>query len=360
MQILTDLCGLPTAPFAEQRVIRYIEEFAQHRPQFTLERDRYGNLMLLTNANAGGPRWIFAAHMDHPGFVARTMRGRKTLLADFFGAVYTPFVKDASVLFHDGPRVIKARVKRIVQARPTNAEMPRVVELAVESPVASGCPGLFDVGLPTVKGTRFSSRVCDDLAGAASALAMLDALPAKLKHPVGVLLTRAEEQGFVGALAAMKAGKLLRRDDRIICIECSAEQPYAPQRQGVVIRLGDKTSIFNSALSHHLVEQAQRLQKHEPSFKYQRALMPGGTCEATVYDAWGYITAAVCVPLGNYHNMDRKRGKVAAEHVDLDDWHSMVALLTAVARNGSDFKPGFTELKKRLNKLLADHIDLLK
>ena len=34
--------------------------------------------------------------------------------------------------------------------------------------------------------------------------------------------------------------------------------------------------------------------------------MPGGTCEATVYDVYGFTAARICVALGNYHNMDRE------------------------------------------------------
>src|SRR5439155_12123216 len=122
--------------------------------------------------------------------------------------------------------------------------------------------------------------------------------------PVAVFLTRAEEEGFIGAVAAVLKPALLRKSDRIVAIECSAMQPYAPQGHGVIIRVGDKTSIFNSGLTYFLTQQAAALQKKSRSFKYQRALMPGGTCEATVYDAYGYTAAAVCVALGNYHNMD--------------------------------------------------------
>ena len=45
--------------------------------------------------------------------------------------------------------------------------------------------------------------------------------------------------------------------------------------------------------------------------------MPGGTCEATVYDAYGYTAAAVCIPLGNYHNMDRGKKKIGPEYIDV-------------------------------------------
>jgi len=77
---------------------------------------------------------------------------------------------------------------------------------------------MWDVGAGRVKGGKFHSRVCDDLAGAAAALAMLDELAKDAKNappsPVAVLLTRAEEDGFIGAIAASRRPQLLRKTDR--------------------------------------------------------------------------------------------------------------------------------------------------
>ena len=130
-------------------------------------------------------------------------------------------------------------------------------------------------------------------------------------------------------------------------------QPYAPQGKGVIIRVGDKTSIFNSGLTYFLTEQAEALAKREKSFAYQRALMPGGTCEATVYDVYGYTSAAVCVPLGNYHNMDRERKRIGPEYIDLRDWRNMVKLFVQIARNGHTYEPGHKLLKRRLETRFA-------
>jgi endoglucanase len=125
-------------------------------------------------------------------------------------------------------------------------------------------------------------------------------------------------------------------------------QPYARQGDGVIIRIGDKTSIFNSALTYFLTQQANELAKKDKAFKFQRALMPGGTCEATVYDAWGYTSAAVCVPLGNYHNMDREKKRIAPEYIDITDWTNMVKLFVHVARTAEKFDPANAPLKQRV------------
>ena len=61
--------------------------------------------------------------------------------------------------------------------------------------------------------------------------------------------------------------------------------------------------------------------------------MDGGTCEATVLSRAGVPTAAVALPLANYHNTGR-RG-VRREAIDLDDAEHLVELLTRVARTGA-------------------------
>jgi endoglucanase len=275
--------------------------------------------------------------MDHPGFVAERMTGVRTLRAAFRGGVQIDYVRRTRVRFFDGDAEIAGQVIEAT-ADGRGGTVPKQVLVRVERPVSAGSPGMFDQGPGRFRGKRFLSRGIDDQGGLASALAMLDTLHRRPPAvPVGVLLTRAEEEGFIGACAAVAEPELLRKSDRIIAIECSAVQPYAPQGEGVIIRVGDKTSIFNSALTFFLTQQAAALQKRDRAFRYQRALMPGGTCEATVYDAFGYIAAAVCIPLGNYHNMDRAKKTIGAEFIDVGDWTSMVKLFVHVARRGHTF-----------------------
>ena len=68
--------------------------------------------------------------------------------------------------------------------------------------------------------------------------------------------------------------------------------------------------------------------------------MPGGTCEATVYDVYGFTAASICVPLGNYHNMDKAKEKIGPEFIDVNDWDSMVKLFAEIARRGHEYEPG--------------------
>ena len=349
LTLLHEFCSLPTAPFAEGRVVEYVQRFAKQR-RLKLSRDDAGNLLIELPTRSRGPRWIFAAHMDHPGFVATRMRDDgRTLEAAFRGWVMAEYVRGAKVRFFDGDREMTGVVQDVTISDERPVPVSAIVK--VSGTVAPNSPGMFDQGEARTKGKLFYSRAIDDLAGAAAALQMIDGLRRKPPaSPVAVLLTRAEEEGFVGAIAASIKPKLLRKSDRIIAIETSAMQPYAPQGKGTIIRVGDKTSIFNSQLTYFLTQQAEALAKRDKTFAYQRALMPGGTCEATVYDVYGFTAASICVALGNYHNMDRAKEKIGAEYIDLNDWRNMVKLFLQVARNGHTFEPGHKALRARVEK----------
>src|SRR3954470_9134095 len=98
--ILQELCSTPTAPFAEQRVVQYVERFVRARRNLKLSRDEHGNLLIeLRGAKRIAPRWGFGAHMDHPGFVAAKMLDAKTLQARFHGWVKSEFFKGERVRF---------------------------------------------------------------------------------------------------------------------------------------------------------------------------------------------------------------------------------------------------------------------
>jgi endoglucanase len=352
LSILKQLCAVPTAPFCEGHAIAFVEAFVKARPSLKLSRDSYGNLLVVCAGEraAKHPRLIYVAHLDHPGFIAGERIDAKTIRAEFHGGVIASYLPTARARFFlsDGTEVSG----KIVNAEPDEHGRASTAVIATRVDIPVGTLGMFDLTPGVIKGDRFHSRVCDDLAGAASALATLDALA---KSPadatVGALFTRAEEQGFIGAIAAMHAKpSLLRKTDRLVSIECSAEQPVARQGAGVVLRVGDRTSVFHSAFSRFIATTAEEIAKRKKAFKFQRALMPGGTCEGTVFDAWGYVAAAACVPLGNYHNMDKAKERIAAEYVNVNDWQNMVTLFVELARRIHAFDGTHRELQSRLTK----------
>ena len=65
---------------------------------------------------------------------------------------------------------------------------------------------------------------------------------------------------------------------------------------------------------------------------WPRRQMDGGTCEATVFQIFGHPSAALCVALGNYHNMG-PRGRIAAETIRLSDLVGLARLLEAMLRD---------------------------
>src|SRR4051812_24067792 len=178
MKILHQLCSVPTAPFAEQHVARYVEQFVRARPALKLSRDRFGNLLVELKRTSRAPRWVFTAHMDHPGFVATRMLDGRTLEAAFRGWVMAEFFAGQRVRFF-GEDGRETRATVLDWTVGTERKVPETVRLRVPGAVAPGSPGMWDVGAGRVKGKKFYSRVCDDLAGAAAALTMLDRLARK-------------------------------------------------------------------------------------------------------------------------------------------------------------------------------------
>lgn len=361
-QTLHDLCTLPTAAFLEDAVLDYVDQWARRRRNVKVETDSFGNRLLsLAGKDKSLPRLVLVAHSDHPAFASgETTDGM--LHAEFRGGVRADHADGAKVIFFtpDGEVSAKATAEAGDNDRLTGAtfKLPR------GKVVPAGCVGMFDFGgkLPTMRGRTFRARACDDLAGLAAGLAALDELRAKKpKATVCVLVTRAEEVGFIGAIAAVKDRKgLLNKSDRVISIETSAAQAAAPIGEGCVLRIGDKTSVFNSGFCHFLHQRCEALAKERDGFQYRRALMPGGTCEGTAFDAYGYVASAVCVPLGNYHNMDREKKTMGPEFIDLNDWQNLVTLLADAGWNHHTFDGKATALRKMMDTRFNNHRHLFK
>jgi endoglucanase len=350
--ILKAVCALPTAPFREPAVSEYIRRLCT-RHDLPLKEDRYGNL-LVGNTRPSAGRWVLVAHTDHPGFEAAGMVRNGVVRAGFRGYVLATHMRGVGVVFFDGAREIRGRV---IRALADERGVAMEVHVRVDAPASTGSPGMFDFAVAHQKGRALHSRALDDLAGVAAALqAVINARRRNRRANVAALLTRAEEVGFIGAIAAARDRRLIKSTDRIISIECSAMQPYAPQGKGAIIRVGDRTSVFDSGLTYLLTQTAQNLAAKRKNFTYQRALMPGGTCEATAFDVYGYRAAAVCVPLGNYHNMVPNRKALGPEYIDLQDWESLVSLLTDVSAMRDD---GRSVLRTRLDAQFKKHQRLL-
>jgi endoglucanase len=222
-------------------------------------------------------------------------------------------------------------------------------------------------GKADAKGRLFAARACDDLAGVAAIVCMLEELIArKIEGHVIGLCSRAEEVGFAGVLAVCENG-WIPKDAAVIGLEtskASAPGGGAPQGAGPVIRVGDRTGLFSPGLTHFITQAAGHLADEDSQFVYQRKLMDGGTCNSTAFAAWGYDAAGMCVALGNYHNMTikgeigwnagvgGKTGKgMASETIHLDDFAGMVAILVEAVKRIDTYEPGFGVVRKRFAKM---------
>jgi endoglucanase len=342
---LVDLAGLPTASGREQAVQEWVRAWAKRRPDLRLAEDSGGNLLITIKGRRRREPVMAVAHMDHPGFVVTEVVNDEVMF-EFRGGVLPEYFVDARVEFVTG----QARRGRIADYDP--ASRTGMMQVPERSP-QPGDIARWRFARRAVPAGHLAAPAFDDLAGCAAALAALDRarrIP-DLAH-FGVLLTRAEEMGFVGAIhAALDGG--IPDHARLLSIETSRASADAPLGAGPVIRIGDASSVFDSELTNRITAAVR-----DSGLAHQRKLMAGGSCEATAFGAYGWRAAGLCLPLGNYHNMGNldevEKGVGSAvpmlEEVALDDFHGLVGLLLvaaeAVDRDWS--------LRERLDRVYAD------
>ncbi|MEX0744555.1 MAG: M20/M25/M40 family metallo-hydrolase [Phycisphaeraceae bacterium] len=362
-QYLIELTSLPTAAGREGRVVAWVEAWAQrHGGKVALRRDRYGNVSITRKGGPRSPRpIIFAAHMDHPAFVVtQAVHEAHELQAEFRGGVASSYFDDAPVMLHGEGE--PARPGRVTALKEAEGRDKRATLRFVE-PVTAEAGDVVTWAVPSarIEHDRLYAPACDDLAGVAAALAGFEeaALSRKrLDADVRVLLTRAEEVGFIGAMGACRS-RIMPQGSRIVALEMSKSFAESPVGGGPIVRVGDRTSTFDPDLTYRVGKLAEQLAARDEQFRWQRKLMPGGTCEASAYQALGYIATCVCLPLGRYHNMNENTGRIDAESISLTDYHALVRLLVSIARSLDD--PGkSTTLKRRLDELFTQRQRLLE
>ncbi len=344
-EIARRLVRCPVAPYHESAARAEVEAICRENG-LLFRRDPFGNVLVRLQTTPKQRPFVLAAHMDHPGFeiVGPLSRGRWR--AEFQGGVADEYFKPGIPL-RLMPGAVPARLgKRL--GRKKEFEI-----LPLKRPALAPEFAVWDLEDFALRRGQIHARACDDLVGVAAILATMIALKrSRARVNVIGVISRAEEIGFRGALA-VAASRQLPRNSLVISLETSRELPPAKMGQGVIIRVGDRTSIFDSDATRFLQEVAAALKRRSKSFQYQRALMYGGTCEATAYQEYGFQTAAVCVALGNYHNCAPKN-KIAAEYVSLQDACGMVDLLVAAARQAPNFQHLIGGLRKRLEKLFRE------
>ena len=253
---LFELTCLPTAAGRERRVIAWIEAWVAERDGIELSRDVSGNMTLsLNGAEMDVPPVYYTAHLDHPAFVVTRIVAPTVLELQFRGGVMDDYFPDARIVVYPAGNGAGAeQIEAVITENTTPEGAPFKSFLAdLDAPSDAIAPGdIATWHLPEqgVEDGVFYTNVCDDLAAAAAALAALDTirLEARTLPNVRILFTRAEEIGFIGAIAACK-NNVIPKDSKLICLENSRSFDESPIGGGPIVRVGDRLSIFSPALT---------------------------------------------------------------------------------------------------------------
>jgi endoglucanase len=335
-QWLTELTELPTVAGHEDRVVEWIERWAARRKDVRMDRDRAGNVTLRSSVRTRKQPVVLTAHIDHPGFVVTSVDRSRRVGVEFRGGVHGPYFDDARVdLFDAGDGVHRGTLVDFDHKTSTGA-------VRLDRRASALAPG--DIGrwafskrsLGDRDGTLYAPG-CDDLAGAAAVLSAFDVIR-KSAPQVRVLLTRAEEVGFIGAIAACKLGTIPDNASLIVVENSRAFRRY-PVGSGPVVRVGDASTVFDQHLTNRVTRLVRTYVESHEGVLWQRRLMDGGSCEATAFGAYGYRATSLSLALGNYHNMvdidgvlaGGRPARVGPEYVSLGDFHTLVELLSEVA-----------------------------
>ncbi len=361
-KILVDMLSIPTAPFAEHQVLAYLERFLRQRKLTDVKRDAAGNLLVRVRR---GKRRVkrpvcITAHLDHPGFVVDRAIGKNSVRAFWRGGVPKEYFVGSKVRFDVDGRWVKGRVRSIKTVLRNGIRRVNTARIDVDGAVEPGAIGMWDFPDPRIRGSRIYARACDDLAGAAAMVACIDRLArSRFACDAYFLFTRAEEVGFVGAIAAARK-KTIPPQCIVVAMETSSELVDAKMGDGPILRVGDRTSAFTPAVTAHTHRIARELARADKQFRFQRKLMDGGTCESSAYCSLGYDATGLCIALGNYHNVNRKLKKLGPEYVDLDDFDNVVKWFVELARAPHAYTGRNTVLDKQIQELEKTYRDLLR
>lgn len=328
------LTSTPTAPYREKVVTKnaldWIAANLGRRVEVVKKR---GGVIVSYRGAGDSPALCLAAHLDHPAFA------REGKLWRLRGGLPPHLLPGARVEAHP---IAPTGNDPFCLGHVIKEEKPGLWSIAWDNSLPKEAQSaLLNLKPCEVKDGWIASRSIDDLMGCAMSLEALRRLAlAKAPVNVTVLLHRAEEVGFMGALDLIAEGAV-SKDDSVISVETSREMPGARPGKGPVIRLGDKATLFDANLTAVLDEAAKGL-------KVQRLRLTGGTCEATAYLAFGYEAGGVAIALVNYHN-GWGATAIAEEKVRASDVKGAVELLVSAAKAFSKALPRGT-LRKRLSE----------
>ncbi len=361
-KILTQLLAIPTAPFAEHQVVAHILRFCERHKQANLTRDSAGNILVrVRNGRRAVKRPVcITAHLDHPGFVSEKMIARNRVRAFWRGGVPKEYFVGSRVQFDVDRKWVKGTIKSIRTKISGGVDRVQSVVAEVTGDVPPRSIGMWDFPNPVIRGRRIHARACDDLAGAGAMLSAIEELcRSKKSCDAYFLFTRAEEVGFIGAIAACRL-KTIPKKCFVVAMETSSELANAKMGDGPILRVGDRASAFTHEATAYCHRIARDLQQSDKRFTFQRKLMDGGTCESSAFCRLGYEATGLCVALGNYHNVNATKKKLGPEYIDLGDFASVVKWFVELARAPYPYDGSDPILDATLMKLERSYRSLLR
>lgn len=387
LEWLLDLTAVPTAAGHEDRVVRWIERWVGERADLALRRDDAGNMVVsfAGQDSADSPLYL-TAHLDHPAFVLERTVSPSVVMLAFRGGVMDDYFDGARVECIDrDDHLWRGTLAERVDGPNDKfkyflCELDRDCDSLRPGDVARW--SFPDPDIAEVDGVEcVRTHACDDLAAAAAALGAFDELrrlrqSGRAKGDVRLLFTRAEEVGFIGAIGACRLGTL-EPGARLIALENSRSFPDSPIGAGPIVRVGDRVTVFTPEMTAAVATVAEKVaggpampiasQKNAElsKWRWQRKLMAGGACEASVFCAFGHTSTCVCLPLGNYHNMadlaavqagtNTAKPSPGREYIAVADYHALIDLLLACCTELADASganaPGF---RARIDSLWED------
>jgi endoglucanase len=315
-----------------------------------VKADRYGNIVVRYRRGNRPKPVALAGHMDHPGFEVLGADGRE-VTARWDGA--------CDPQHFPGSRVIVCSAGEQIPGKVTSAlGKDRTFTLGTSKTLhqVEGAFGHWRLKPFEIRGDRIYTKGADNLASCAAILAAIDRLNRKKADAdLWGVFTRAEETGFVGAGGIVDAGTVPKRVPLIV-LETSLELPGAVMGDGPVIRVGDRMSLFDPRVEYAIHAVARELEQRVRGFAFQRQLMSGGSCEASLYMLHGMAVGALAFPLGGFHNIGRRWP--VEEHIAVRDAQGMVDLCAALALNPPAGEPR-ASMKRRLSASFREKKKLL-
>lgn len=383
---LAKILEKPTAPFREGHVLAAaraildeakVPYFMDPAKNLVVGVKSKAEYLKLLKTKSPEPVRIFIAHTDHPGFHGTEWIDAEHLAFKWHGGSPTAHLEGAKVWLADHEGFVgEGRVEKselIESGRAIDRGVIRVKDLRRPARATDLFGGFGFRETHWRESDLLYTKAADDLIGVYAILETALALKAKKRlggapgksAPFIGLLTRAEEVGFIGAIAHFELGWLkgAKRKLLAVSLETSRTLPGAEIGKGPVVRLGDRKSVFDSGGTQVFSDLAARVLPG----KHQRRIMDGGSCEGTAATAYGIPTIAISVPLGNYHNQSFEGGPDAApsngpapEFVSVSDIEGLSALTQAIMEPKLPWNQPFSATVAAFKKSLKNYGKLLK